>query len=538
MKQHLITTHTFFSNGLGISFAILLSIFAVSSSGEKAYASTAGAGPAIKYFPLALGNNWVLQAPVGGGQFSFDVISASNNTYRIRSTTPWSTSDWLLTDEGNQFWMTGYGSAAGIQPLSNVVYLDFASPAGTTWTNILGKLTVASQTATVADGGVTLSNCIQIVQGSGTNAITMTFAAGVGLVSYAMGGQVFLLNSSASKLPASAYNLLAAANASSSTLPRVGVVPNAFANEADTLQASMVRVQMLASAGATFLPGYGRWSQLEPTQGNFQFTSLLLQVAEAQSVNLQSGYSFCIIDMANRNVPPELSDLAWSDPVLESRVFTIVDLIARNFGGAIQYFQFGCEVDTYFLAHPSEVSDFAALMNKVRTVVQNRAPGVKVSSTFKFTSLGSLNGYLAPVNQASDLLVLTYGAYNSLFAAENPSVVATDIPNMVLAAGSRKLYIMEIAYPSSTTVGSSEDLQAQFVQNVFTQLRSASSHIAAANFYDLADYYQLQALSLAITAGISSYPNAVGVIESLGMWDVNAQPKKSWQMFTQQATQK
>jgi hypothetical protein len=54
----------------------------------------------------------------------------------------------------------------------------------------------------------------------------------------------------------------------------------------------------------------------------------------------------------------------------------------------------------------------------------------------------------------------------------------------------------------------------------------------------LADYYQLQALSLAITAGISSYPNAVGVIESLGMWDVNAQPKKSWQVFTQQATQK
>src|ERR1700693_4717505 len=100
---------------------ILLSFFAMCSV-QRAVASSPGNGPAIKYFPLAAGLNWILQDPVGGAQFSYQVVSASGNTYHIHWITPWNTSDWLLTDEGNQFWMPGYITSAATQPLCGAVF--------------------------------------------------------------------------------------------------------------------------------------------------------------------------------------------------------------------------------------------------------------------------------------------------------------------------------------------------------------------------------------------------------------------------------
>ncbi len=155
-------------------------------------------------------------------------------------------------------------------------------------------------------------------------------------------------------------------------------------------------------------------------------------------MNLSFGYTFCVIDMTNRNVPAELQNLPWSDPTLQARVLTMVDVLAQNFGSHIKYFQFGNEVDNYFQSHPNEISDFATLLNKVRAVVQNRAPGVKVSATLTFASLPSLASVLSPINHASDVLAITYGPYNADFSVEPPSVVSRDFQTMCLAASGRQ----------------------------------------------------------------------------------------------------
>ena len=495
-----------------------------------------GQGAAAQYFPLATGMNWVLKNSVSGAQFSFEVVSASGNTYRVRCTTPWSTNDLILSDTGDQYWMTGYGSAAGVEDI-NALYLDFGSSVGTSWTNIVGSFQVTSRTASVAAAGVIFTNCIQITQGQGSSAITMTFAAGVGMVNYELGGQLFLLSPSTSRLPGSATAMLSNNLNSLPGAPDIGVVPNNYVTQVPSMQTAMNGVLGLAMAGARFLQGYGRWTALEPTQGNYQLDSLLLQVDEAQALNLASGYTFCVIDMANRNVPPELENLTWDDPQMQARVLGMVDVLAQNFGSQIQYFQFGNEADTYFQSHPGEVSAFAALLEQVKNVVHKRAPAVKVSVTLKFGSLGDLNGYLAPLNQATELLALTYGPYDPAFAVENPSVVAHDIGTMFSAAGDRLLYLQEMAYPSSAGVNSSEDLQADFVQNAFTALRAHASQLAAANFYDLADYSPQEAASFATSIGMGGDAALVDVIQSLGMFNVNAEPKKSWQVFVRQAQQ-
>lgn len=509
----------------------------VFSSVSAALAASPATGDAAKYFPLAPGNTWILKQAVGGAQFVYQVVSGNGTTNRLRITTPWGTSDCNLSLVADKYWMTGYGSASGLMPINNTLYFDFASPQGTSWSNILGPFSVSSRSAVVSASGVAFATTVQITQGTGPNASTLTFAAGVGPVSYTAGGQVFLLDTKASKLPASAAAVVSQVRWTSPTLPLVGVVPTSFANQVGTMQTSINQVQMLETAGARFLQAYGRWSDLEPTQGNYQIDSLSLQVAEAQAMNLSFGYTFCVIDMTNRNVPAELQNLPWSDPTLQARVLTMVDVLAQNFGSHIKYFQFGNEVDNYFQSHPNEISDFATLLNKVRAVVQNRAPGVKVSATLTFASLPSLASVLSPINHASDVLAITYGPYNADFSVEPPSVVSRDFQTMRLAASGRQVYLQEMAYPSATEVSSSQDLQAQFVQNVFTELRSTPSEFAAANFYDLADFSSDQAVAFGASVGFGGQAKFVSLAGSLGMFDVSANPKKSWQMFSQQALQ-
>jgi hypothetical protein len=267
----------------------------------------------------------------------------------------------------------------------------------------------------------------------------------------------------------------------------------------------------------------------------YQLDQLRLQISQAQRLNLSAAYTFCIIDMANRNLPSDLASLPWTDSRLQDRVLQLVMNVASQFSGQVKWFQFGSEVDSYFQIHPSEVGDFLQLYRKVKLLLQQMVPGMQISVNFKEAALPFLNGYLSPLYMESDLLVLTYGPYSNTFVASPPTVVTTDFNAMIQAAGSRKLFLQEIAYPSSGANSSSQDLQAQFYTSVFAALRASSSKIAAASFFQFADFGPVTGANLAINVGMSQYGGFLSLIESLGMFDAAGQPKKSWSVFTTEA---
>jgi len=500
---------------------------------QKAVAKSAQT--AAQYFPLALGRKWVLTHPIYNAQFTFEVVAAAGSVYRIRCTTPWSTSDWELTDQTGRYAMTSYGNANGLTPLgSGIVFLDFSSAAGTTWANLLGQLSVDSRSALFVGGGSTCRNCIRMRQVNQGATTLMTFAPGVGLVEYAMGGQVFLLDPAASNLPPNAFPPSGSSAASTALLP-VGIIPSGIGDRPDTLLAAVDRLQLMARGGSRVLVGYGRWNELEPVPGVFQFDSLKLQISQTRRLQLSAAFTFCIIDMAARNLPSDLASLPWSDPGLQERVLQLVAAVAGEFDGQVKWFQFGSEVDSYFQLHPNEVGDFLQLYRRVRLLLQQLAPGMQVSVNFKQASLPFLSGYLAPLYAESDLLVLTYGPYTDNFVVSPPSVVAPDFQAMLKAAGNRKLFLQEIAYPSSTANGSTADMQAEFYTNVFTAMRAAGPQLAAASFFQFADFGPITAANLAANLGMSQHRGFVTLIEGLGMFDSAGQAKKSWNVFTTEA---
>lgn len=426
--------------------------------------------------------------------------------------------------------MTGYGNESGLMPLSDeTTFMRFDAQVGTTWVNNLGLFTVETRDETLQIKGKSYMKCIRIRQLIDGLVFLTTLCPGVGIIQYNVAGQDFQIDEAASALPL--------AGGAANPLPPVGILPNAFANQVDSPEAALARIELLKSGPVSFLLAYGNWSQLEPSPGVYSLDSIRFHVYEVATNNWTSAYTLSIIDMHRRDVPADLQSVAWNDSRMRRRVLKLMDALAAEFQGKVAYFQFGNEVDTYFTDHPNELNSFLSLFNAAKARLKQRAPNIKVSMTFKHLALAKLATTYKALDDACDLLALTYGPYTPEYDALPPAAVSGDIAAMKSAAKTRKVLLQEIAYPSSPTAGSSPWQQAEFYGTLLAELRASRSQIAGAQIFLMSDLSQAVAANLASALGLGFSAKFHAVVSSIGLFDASAQPKLAWQTLTQQLRQ-
>ncbi len=469
----------------------------------------------------------------------FEVAAKTAAGYEIKSTTPWGSSHWTLLQKGQQYYMTNYN---GMPLPSGVLYLDFSAPKGHQWKNMIGTIKVVTRSATVKTAQKTYQEAITIHQSGGN--VTATYAAGVGYVQFGSGSSAFVLDESASNLGGSAV-AHSSARASPVTpaqttpvpgnLPRLGIIPTVFANQPQTPSNMIAAYQRTVKAGINFMACYGKWRDLEPRKGDFNFETLNFQVSLAEQHNYPLSFTFQIIDTVDRTFPPYLKHKPWTDSEVRNQVMALINAMAPRFRGRVKWFMFGNEVDSYFLKHPKEVSGFVKLYAAVARRLKQLDPGIQVSTTLEFSGVSHLNDLLKPLNSQMDFLALTYGPYNPDWTVKNPSVVPGDFQTMLRFAGGRKILLQEVAYPSSPVNSSSQAKQAGFYQKVFNALRQYHSSIIAASFMYLADLPNHTGQALSSYYGGSGSQRFRTLLQTLGMFDAKGNPKKSWDVFLQEA---
>lgn len=483
-----------------------------------------------KYFPLQSSSRWVLKQSSTTGQVSFEVISTDGLASRLRATTPWGSSDWELTDRTNQYDMTAYGSTAGVAPLGvSLPMYRFDAATGAKWTNMLGTFTVTAKGVTVTAGSKTYSNCVTIRQDANGTAFITTFAPGTGMVQYSVAGLTFDLDVASSRIPVFPSTSFGA-------LPPLGVLPNVAADEIDNAAAANRRLDTLSSGGMKFLLGYGSWTQMEPTTGKFDMGSLKYHVSIVSSKGWSSAYTLTLINMDKKEVPSDLMGVAWSSTKMQNRVLKLIDNMAAQFKGKIDYFQFGNEVDTYFATHPSEVDAYLTLFNAVKTRLKTKSPGTKVSITFKQSSLAQLSTTYSKLYPACDLLVVTYGPYTPNYDAMAPSAAVPDFAAVKTAAQGRKILFQEIAYPSAAENTSSPEQQAQFFSTLLNEFRGASGQVVAAQIFLLSELSSSSSSSMTTSLGMASVSKFNTLLQSLGLFDVYSLPKPAWSLISSETT--
>ena len=82
----------------------------------------------------------------------------------------------------------------------------------------------------------------------------------------------------------------------------------------------------------------------------------------------------------------------------------------------------------------------------------------------------------------------TYYPLNADFTVRDVSEVKSDFAQMVLAVNGQKLIITECGYPTATVLGSSEQLQSEFISAVFEAWGLYSNQISHLSFFSLTDY--------------------------------------------------
>lgn len=483
-------------------------------------------GTTARYFPLQPQTRWLLAEPSTGRQVTVSVVSSDGLTSRVRTRTPWSLTDWVATDRTARYDLSAYGNFLALLPLpENPALYRFDAPAGTSWTNELGTFTVTDRGFVLQAGTQSYSDCLSIRQVSPGFSATITFAPGTGIVRYSIGGSDFDLDQARSVLPVFP-------STSSGPLPPLGVLPNPTAGITDTEEAANARLATLSNAGMSFILSYGSWPRLEPAPGHFNLGSLRYHQSVVSSRGWQSGYTLTIINMDRREVPDELQQEPWNSPQMEARVLALIDALAAEFQGRMDYFQFGNEADTYFASHPGEIQAFLELFTAARNRLKELSPETAVSITFKHSSLDQLATIYQGLDEACDLLAVTYGPYTETFDAKPPSTVTPDFAAIRAAARGRKILFQEIAYPSATANASTPEQQARFYQALLDELRGANGQVAAAQIFLLSEMDESQARAFTSGLGLAAGNKLDALLGSLGLFDANLEPKPAWSVIT------
>lgn len=503
---------------------------------------TAEAGSGSEYLPLTLGKKWVLRSATTEVPIVFEVLDKQGESYRLKFDNPWANSELMITPKSGKYYVTAVtmqGQTASLP--DGTVYWDFTAPAGAKWSNQIGTMTVVRRDKIVQAGDRTYNDVVQIHEvGRQGSQLYWAFAPGVGFVQFGEGEWAFYLDSSPSrtvgtKTPASPMPTPTTTIRSRGG-PLIGLQANIFANEPLTPQTANAHYQTSLEAGITFQAFDQTWAILEPRPGKYDFNELDFQVEQAVRSNVPIAYNVRIVDTGHKSVPGYLQHRGWRDAQMRDRLIALINALVPRFKGRLKWIMIGNEIDPYFAAHPNEAADYSGLFAAGASRFRELVPGVRVSTTVTFDGLRLLDSLLKPLFDQSDFLSVTYYPMNPDFTFRDPDTAGSDFSRMISAAHGKEVILQEVGYASSPLNNSSEEKQARFFENVFRQLAAHRGVIVGANFLFMSDFSDTVVADLARYYNLANAERFKSFLKTLGMFDDKGRPKKSWEVFRQQAS--
>ncbi len=206
--------------------------------------------------------------------------------------------------------------------------------------------------------------------------------------------------------------------------------------------------------------------------------------------------------------------------------------------------QIGNEIDDYPGASAVDFwSSYWSFFAQVSAYARTKRPGLQVGVTSTFTGLVGTSanplaqGGLAQINKIADLTGFTYYPLDGSGRVRDPSVVQSDFAAAVAAAApGLPIFVLEAGYPSDgASCGSSQAMQASFVEDLFGAWDANASRIAYVSFLRLDDYSDPDAINAAGGYGLGSSAAFVAFLETLGLEQYDGGIKPALQALGEQA---
>lgn len=275
-----------------------------------------------------------------------------------------------------------------------------------------------------------------------------------------------------------------------------------------------------------------RWSEIEPRAGKIKTDDIAREAALYRAKNIDIFFGLQLINTVKAELPEDLSGKAWDSPEVTSRALAAIDkTLALLPQDRPVYFSFGNEVDVYFEKAPQELDAFLRLYAAVRAHIAARYPHVRTGITTTYD--GYLHGrkaMIAQIQAATDIVIFTYYPLDG-FKVRPPDAPLRDIPEMVKAASPRPLVLQEAGYPSAARIGSSEDMQADFVRHLFAAWDAAAADILHVSVFMQTDFTRKICEDLTAYYGLSApayKDDFMAMLCTLGLRTADGREKPAW----------
>jgi len=249
------------------------------------------------------------------------------------------------------------------------------------------------------------------------------------------------------------------------------------------------------------------------------------------AVGMKVSFTLRPVDAIHKNVPADLMDLPFDDPMMIYRFFAALDYVFAQLPDVtFASFGVGNEVDEYFRLNLDTLPAYKHFYDAAVFHIKQVRPDVPVGVSMNLRALtrNIQKGLFEYLNEHSDVILVLYYPVDLTFNAVDPSVVATDVDELTARYWYKPIHFREAGYPSSPDSSSSLEGQRDFVERMFAVWDAHATQIPLVTFFRLTDfapaeidyyanYYQtqtapfrgfLQSLGLRTWAGDGDYKPA------------------------------
>lgn len=310
---------------------------------------------------------------------------------------------------------------------------------------------------------------------------------------------------------------------------RLAIIPSPPSLPAPSLESAFAAYDLAASAGARGIYVAYPWSRLEPREGEYSGLADLSAALDYLTPRFDVFLHLEVIKTTVKEVPADLDALPFDSPRVTGALLALLDRIALMLPTSVRSLTIGTEVDIYFAAHgeaEAYLRLFQAAVAHLRAIAPRLAVGVSV--TFEETQ-GERSAPLMRLRDASDFAEITYYALGDRFRPRGPQAITEDWERLLSFAAGKPLFL-EVGYPSSKELGSSELAQSEFMQNaVGLWSMKRLPHVQVLNLFELHDESPASCAAEAEYYGAGSLRDAyIAYRCSLGLRSADGKPKLAW----------
>lgn len=242
------------------------------------------------------------------------------------------------------------------------------------------------------------------------------------------------------------------------------------------------RIDEATARGMNAFTVYLDWPELEPSEGNYDFSGLQETLSWASDNGLSTFANITVVDIDTLVLPTEFladdeaqqfaGDYDFTNPELIGRfLFMLDEMIPYLVEHGVFYVGVGNEVDGWLTENPEELEDYLAFIATVREHIHTIAPDLAVGVTVTGHVPLRNPDYLQNFYPVTDIVSSNfYGIDVTDFTVTDREATSELLETFIAAFEDRPIVIPELGCNSAESMESSLELQRECFDAMFAVL--------------------------------------------------------------------